>query len=94
MVISEFPVHAAVPILVAAGFLLAIALLLPLVVLIMRRVMPPEPKVVPVTTAVPCLPQPARTRPVAIIAASQLLRAPPTFPAKPRLLTPHPSSRE
>lgn len=85
--------HAAVPILIAASFLLAIALLLPLVVLIVRRVTPPEPKVVPVTASVPFLPQPVRTRPVAIVAASQLLRAPPTFPAKPSLLTPRPSRR-
>lgn len=86
--------HAAAPILVSAFLLVTLALLLPLAVSIGRRVMPPEPATVPVAQPVPYLPQPARTRPFAIIAAGQLLRAPPTFPAQPTKLSPRPLSRE
>jgi hypothetical protein len=75
--------HAAVPIALSAFLLVTAALLLPLGILIGRR-MPPtasaEGVLLPQPQPVPSFP--ARNRPVAIYASCVGLRAPPTFPSQ------------
>lgn len=88
--------HATVVIfLSAAVVVLAIALLLPLGVLIARRVMPPGLGEAPLApAAIPVRPPPARPRPAALVAAAGHMRAPPTFPAQLNRFRPDPFGRE
>jgi hypothetical protein len=78
-------VHAAAPLVVSAFLLLTLALLSILGVMAVGRWMPPEARQAarPALLPIPVKPKPARPRPAAIVAAGQLLRAPPTFPDQP-----------
>ena len=81
--------HAALPILLSAIIVLMAALLLPLGILIGRRMPPTAPTeagLLPQTSPTP--PHPARNRPVVIYATCVGLRAPPTFPARRGVLRP------
>lgn len=88
--------HATVVIFLSAAIVvLAIALLLPLGVLIARRIMPPGLGEAPLApAAIPVRPPPARPRPAAILAATGHMRAPPTFPTQSNRFRPDPLDRE
>jgi len=82
-------VHAALPILLSASIVLTAALLLPLGIMIGRRMPPPVPAeggLLPNPAPLP--PYPARNRPVVIYATCVGVRAPPTFPAQRGVLRP------